>query len=225
MQAMSTAPHAEIEVAGELLWLLPDRAVYWPAKRTLLVADPHFDKAATFRLSGIPAPKGTTALALSRLDAMIGSCTPARIVFLGDFLHARRGRSSEVLSGLRLWRDRHSDLEMLLVRGSHDLRAGDPPPEVGITGVHGPLREEPFALVHHPMTVDGAYVLAGHVHPCITLRGKGRQHERLACFWMGWGVGVLPAFGEFTGCSPIRPVEGDRVYVVAEGAVVEAGDR
>jgi metallophosphoesterase superfamily enzyme len=94
---------------------------------------------------------------------------------------------------------------------------------VGITSVDGPRREGPFAFAHHPVQVEGAYVLAGHLHPCITLRGKGRQHERLPCFWMGWGVGVLPAFGEFTGCSPVRPVEGDRVYVMADGEVVEVG--
>jgi hypothetical protein len=38
-------------VAGEKLGLFAERAIYWPARSTLLVADPHFGKAATFRRS------------------------------------------------------------------------------------------------------------------------------------------------------------------------------
>ena len=31
--------HCEIELCGERLWLLADRALYWPARKTLLLAD------------------------------------------------------------------------------------------------------------------------------------------------------------------------------------------
>jgi len=34
-------------------------------------------------------------------------------------------------------------------------------------------------------------------------------------------VGVLPAFGSFTGMHPIRPAQGDRVFAVADDKVVE----
>jgi metallophosphoesterase superfamily enzyme len=68
--------------------------------------------------------------------------------------------------------------------------------------------------------VDGAYVLAGHVHPCAVLVGRGRQRERLPCFWLGERTGVLPAFGEFTGCAEVTPSEGDAVWVVAGDEVM-----
>jgi hypothetical protein len=71
-----------------------------------------------------------------------------------------------------------------------------------------------------PRAVPGAYVLAGHWHPCVRVEGRALDRLRLPCFWFGEAVGVLPAFGEFTGMHPIRRTEGDRVYAVAEGQVV-----
>src|SRR5262249_50769057 len=45
---------AIVEIAGERVTLLAERAAYWQRTRTLLVADTHFGKAATFRAAGIP---------------------------------------------------------------------------------------------------------------------------------------------------------------------------
>jgi len=42
---------AVADVAGERLVLLAERAAYWERARTLLVADPHFGKAAAFLAS------------------------------------------------------------------------------------------------------------------------------------------------------------------------------
>ena len=187
-------------VAGEELELCKERAVWWPRRKTLLVADPHFGKAASFRALGVFVPKGTTQDGLTRLNALIARLTPERIVFLGDFLHAKEGRTAETFDALRTWRASHASIEMLLVRGNHDRHAGDPPLEVGIVSINGPLADRPFAFAHNPQGVRDAYVLAGHMHPCAVLIGPGRQRERLPCFWFGREVGVLPAFGEFTGC-------------------------
>jgi hypothetical protein len=45
------------------------------------------------------------------------------------------------------------------------------------------------------------------------------DHLRLACFWLGDAVGVLPAFGAFTGMHPIVAGANDRVFPIADGAV------
>lgn len=214
---------ALVTVAGEELALCPERAMYWRRRGKLFVADPHFGKAASFRALGVPVPRGTTGDATARLDALIARLTPARIDFLGDFLHSREGRNAETFAALAAWRATHAAIEMRIVRGNHDRRAGDPPAEVGITCVDGPVLESPFALAHHPVGVAGAYVLAGHVHPCAVLVGPGRQRERLPCFWIGADVAVLPAFGEFTGCAEVAPSEGDQVWVVAGDRVVRVG--
>lgn len=211
----------QITLATQALELLPEKAAYWITRRTLLIADPHFGKAATFRFSGLFVPRGTTRGALRRVDIALERTGAARLVFLGDFLHARQGRSQQVLDDLRVWRATHPRLEVVLVRGNHDTRAGDPPEDAGLTVVDGPWDDGPFAFAHHPVAMAGRYVLAGHLHPCISLRGQGRQHEQLPCFWFGREVGVLPAFGEFTGCAKVQPEGGDRVFVVGDGEVIE----
>lgn len=216
---------ATITVAGEALELCAERAAYWPRRRMLLVADPHFGKAASFRALGVRVPRGTTQDALARLDALVARLTPVRIEFLGDFLHAREGRNAETFDALTAWRYRHAGIAMRLVRGNHDRRAGDPPGEVGIECVDGPALEPPFALAHHPTTRDDAYVIAGHVHPCAVLVGPARQRERLPCFWLGREAAVLPAFGDFTGCAEVRPDDGDEVWVVAGNEVARVAGR
>ena len=210
---------AHCTVRGEALVLLPERAVWWERTRTLLIADPHFGKAATFRSAGVPVPGGTTAGTLARIDATIARTDPARLVFLGDFLHAREGKSLAVVNALGAWRESHASLDVVLVRGNHDRRAGDPPAELRIRCVDAPLVETPFAFVHHPVAVPGAYALAGHLHPSATMIGRGRQRDRLPCFWFGAELAVLPAFGEFTGLASIEPVAGDRVFVIAGDVV------
>ena len=47
---------ALVTIAGERLQLLPQRALLWPARALLMVADAHFGKAARFRTLGVPVP-------------------------------------------------------------------------------------------------------------------------------------------------------------------------
>jgi len=211
---------AIVDVAGERLVLLAERAAYWERARTLLVADPHFGKAAAFRAAGVPVPRGTTTGSLERLDSSLGHTGATRIVFLGDFLHAREGREAETTRVVGEWRSRNAAVEMLLVRGNHDVRAGDPGPEIDIRCVDGPVTEPPFVFTHKPAVSDAGYVICGHVHPGVRLTGPGRERTRLPCFWLQPKTAVLPAFGEFTGLADIPVEPGDRVWVVADRSVL-----
>ncbi len=215
-----TSGDAVVDVAGEQLLLLGERAAYWERTATLFVADPHFGKAAAFRAAGVLVPRGTTAETLARLDAALARTGARRVVFLGDFLHAREGRSPETLRTINAWRAGRASVDMLLVRGNHDARAGDPPRELDVRCVNAPVIEAPFVFAHHPRSSDGGYVLAGHVHPGVRLAGAAREHSRLPCFWLGAEVAVLPAFGEFTGLADVSPAPGDRVFVVADREVI-----
>ncbi|HUF30724.1 MAG TPA: ligase-associated DNA damage response endonuclease PdeM [Gemmatimonadaceae bacterium] len=211
----------DAEVAGEVLTLLPERAAYWPRRRTLLVADPHWGKAASFRAGAIPVPRGTTTGGLDRLGAMVSQTGATRVVFLGDFLHAREGRAPETTRALATWRQAHSGLELVLVPGNHDRRAGLPDASLGVICLEAPMLDGPFVLAHHPVPSDLGYTLAGHLHPGVSLTGRGRLRERLPCFWFARDYGVLPAFGEFTGLAGVRPEAGDRVMAIAGSQVLE----
>jgi DNA ligase-associated metallophosphoesterase len=215
------ARDATVELEGEVLALLPERALFWPRRRMLVVADVHLGKAATFRAAGIPIPHGSTGEDLARLDRALARTGAIALAFLGDLFHARVGREApRTLAQVGGWRARWPDLDVLLVRGNHDLGAGDPPAELGFRCVNEPFDVAPFSLRHHPEPAD-AYVLAGHVHPAVRLEGRGGVRERLPAFVLGRRIGLLPAFGGFTGGGDVRPGPGDRIFVVAEDEVLE----
>ncbi|HET9821259.1 MAG TPA: ligase-associated DNA damage response endonuclease PdeM [Burkholderiaceae bacterium] len=213
---------SRVEVGGAVLHLLPEKAAWWPDAATLLVADAHLGKAATFRRLGVPVPEATTAGTLDALDAVLARHAVRRIVFLGDLLHSRHAHSRSTLQTFADWRAQRPALELVLVRGNHDDRAGDPPADWGVRCVDEPFvaaEAAGLALCHHPEPRPGLYVVGGHLHPCVHL-GRGFERLRLPCFHFGPAVGVLPAFGTFTGMHPIQRQAGDRVFAVAEERVV-----
>jgi DNA ligase-associated metallophosphoesterase len=208
-----------LQVGGSTLQLLPQRAACLPEHRTLLVADAHIGKAVSFRRLGVPVPGGTTTETLDRLSAAVALSGAQRVVFLGDLLHSARSRAPATWAAVTQWRAQHAGLRLTLVRGNHDSHAGDPPPEWKVECLDGPLHLDGLALAHHPDPVPGAYVLAGHVHPAAVLGGRAQQRLRLPCFHFGPQVGVLPAFGAFTGMHVLPRGPGDRVFVVADDTV------
>ncbi|NVZ98164.1 ligase-associated DNA damage response endonuclease PdeM [Pseudomonas sp. D6002] len=211
--------HYPIHLAEEALWLLADKAVYWPARKCLLIADAHFGKASAYRSLGQPVPQGTTTANLQRLDRLLAAFPGAQVIFLGDFLHGPGSHASGTLNALRAWRERHAGVALTLIRGNHDKRAGDPPGDLNIEVVTEPLLMGPFALQHEPAPHASHHVLAGHVHPVYRLRGKGRQSLRLPCFLIGNQVSLLPAFGAFTGGYSVTQEEGGRIFVIGDQEV------
>lgn len=207
-------------IADKELWLLPDRAIYWPSEKTLLVADIHIGKAASFRAGGIPIPHGTTQETLTRLSRCISIYETTHIVFLGDFLHSAKSRAKNTFETVEKWRDEYHSIKLTLIRGNHDRHAGDPPANWNIDCVTEPYILGPFALCHHPQSAVAEYVLAGHLHPAVSLREYGGKRLTLRCFWFGEKVGVLPSFGEFTGSYIISPERQDKIFVVAGDTVV-----
>ena len=208
-----------VRLAGEELWLLPEKALYWPAQQALLIADVHFGKAAAYRSLGQPVPRGTTAQNIAVLDDLLATLPCRQLIFLGDFLHGPGSHAAATLKALAEWRDRHDNLPMTLIRGNHDKRAGDPPLSLNIRVVPEPLLLGPFALQHEPDPHPDRHVLAGHVHPVYRLNGKGRQSLRLACFRLGEHMSLLPAFGAFTGGYQVGPDEGGRIFVIGDNEI------
>jgi len=207
-----------VEAGGEALWLLPQKAVYWPREKLLAIADIHFGKAAAFRSFGIPVPRGTTTENLDALDALIDATGANHVLFLGDFLHARAAHAAGTQAALLAWRRRRCDLVLTLVRGNHDKHAGDPADVLGIDLVDEPYTVGALSFCHHPDLAAPGYVLAGHVHPVYVLATRF-DALRLPCFVLGSRRMILPSFGSFTGGHTIRPEEGDRIFVTSGEAV------
>ncbi len=214
-----------LELAGEAVQLLGERALWWPAAATLVAADLHWGKGATFRAAGIPIPGGSTADDLARLDRALDRTGARRLLVLGDLFHAKAGRiDTRTLAQLRAWRAQRADVEIVLVRGNHDRHAGDPPADLRINCTDAPAFVPPWVLRHEPAPDAGGFVLAGHVHPAVSVRGAGGFRDRLPCFVVGRRIAVLPAFGSFTGGAETDPAPGDRLFAVAGDEVVPLGD-
>ena len=86
--------------AGADWQLLPDRALFAEDSATLIVADAHFGKAATFRARGVPVPHGTTACNLDRLTALVQATRARAVVFLGDLFHAREAHARDTIAAM-----------------------------------------------------------------------------------------------------------------------------
>jgi DNA ligase-associated metallophosphoesterase len=207
------------DAGGTPAWLLPQRGVWLPAYRALVVADVHLGKAASFRALGVPVPGGTTDATLARLGALVDALAPAMLIVLGDLLHGPVAQRAAAVDALARWRARRAGVDVVLVRGNHDGRAGDPPPRCGVRALDAPFALGSLRLCHEPD--DGparradpqrAHVFCGHVHPVYRLRGRA-DALRLPAFWLRRACTVLPAFGDFTGGWAVTPLRGESVLI------------
>lgn len=211
----------EIELAGVALTALPEQALYAAGEATLFVADVHIGKTDAFRAGGVPLPDGAGANDLARLDSLLDRLAVRRLIVLGDLIHCSTGMTEAAVTSFAAWRARRPELALILVRGNHDRRVARLPDEWGVQSVEEPFVWNGFDLRHHPTGENGVPQLAGHVHPTARLFGLGGQSVRLPCFWLRGQRLILPAFTEFSAGARIEPADGDRVFVIADGEVIE----
>lgn len=184
---------------GEQLVLLPDRAVWLPAHRTLLLADVHLGKPASFRALGVPVPETVTGRDLDRISHLLQTTAATRLVVLGDLVHDQTAMLDRTCHAVRQWRASVPLVEIDLIPGNHDRKASSCE-RLGVR-VLGPWeRLGGLVLTHEPPRTEGPATLCGHLHPVVPIGLPGsRSRTRAACFCFGSGTGILPAFGTFTG--------------------------
>jgi uncharacterized protein len=219
---MNSASIATLEVGGQALMLLPEKAVFLPDSDTLIVADVQLGKPSPFLQ---PAVAGTHNSApdatLSELTRLIQKLSVRHLVFLGHFL---RGDMEPSLSvELQRWRELHHLLELTVVNEPNDV-AVNLTLDLAVQTRTEPLLCQGLVLRHQPELGDLGFVLAGSTYPCVNIGGiGGRTHDwlRLPCFWFAQRLGVLPTFGALSGMETIRAKRGDRVFAVAVDRVFE----
>jgi DNA ligase-associated metallophosphoesterase len=197
-----------------------------PASRTLLVADLHLGKAATFRRAGIPVPEGSSQRDLERLGQLVQAHEVRRLVVLGDLFHARSGCTPQVFAEFAALRSRMPDTSVVLVLGNHDRAVGRLPDTLGLDACIPCLDEPPFHFVHEPATGVAAsdrdmFTVAGHLHPTVTIRSPSGDRLADRCFVAEPSLLVLPAFGSFTGGHRIDPAESMRLWIARDDGVVD----
>lgn len=206
--------------------LLPGRAALLPASATLLVADLHLGKAATFRKAGIPVPEGSAQRDLARLADLVTRHAVRRLLILGDLFHARSGCTEQVQTEFSATRARLAETEVILVLGNHDRPLGLLPASLGIDAVVPAVDEPPFRFVHEPatpITTAGRdlFTIGGHLHPTVSIRSPSGDRLADRCFVADPATLVLPAFGSFTGGHRITPTAATRVWLARDDGIAE----
>lgn len=221
MSDSAPTPVLTLPVAGTELVARGDRTLFWPDRKTLFAADVHLGKDAAFRAQAVPVPLGSTRSDLRRLSHALAETGAERLVVLGDLFHAASGMTTDTIDAVVEWREKHRSLTILLVRGNHDRNAGPLPARLDLIEREAPVGIDPFAYCHRPGTSGQGYVLCGHIHPAVKLRGPGGEQMRLPCFHRRSDSLILPAFGEFTGSHTVTPRPNETVYAVVDGDVVD----
>ena len=185
----------ELMIAGERMCLLADRALYWPARRRLLIADLHLGKGNVLRAAGIPVPSGGTGHDLARLATLLETTGAGQLWVLGDFLHGPRQPRVEAL--WRAFLAAHPECSCSVIAGNHDRALV--PDAAGVVHLPDDVADGPFRFRHMPLDApdpEGAHVICGHVHPVVRLPGLPGRYPALA---LDPHQSILPAFSAFTG--------------------------
>jgi DNA ligase-associated metallophosphoesterase len=212
----------DITCREEQIILLPQRALFWPRRRTLIISDLHLGKGGVFRRAGLAVPTGSSQHDLTRLRELIACHQAERLVILGDFFHGLPRHDEPSWQAFWNFRRNHSALQMIVVPGNHDrsVRRLELDDALALQWFDEGLEDSPFLFRHKPGSDARGYVLAGHLHPVVTLTGSGMERLRVAVFWFRDQYAVMPAFGSFTGGLSIKPSSQDTLYGIGPNAVV-----
>lgn len=208
------------QLAGAEVVLHGDCALFYPAESTLLVADTHFGKAALMRRRGLAVPSGQSRDDLQRLTHLLEEFSPQRLIVLGDFFHHRPMPGEPFLELFPGWLAEHRAVSVEAVVGNHDRHAAGL--EFGLQW-HDYLDLGPFRLRHEPEPVPGRHVLAGHLHPVLTLQ-VAADRLRAPVFWFRERVSVLPSFGALTGGWDLPRQPAGQTVLVVEGQLFQGPD-
>lgn len=218
---MITGGGKPFNLLNQDLLLLPQRAIYWKQENALIAADVHLGKVGHFRKAGIAVPRDMEQNELAVLSDLIFEHKPEMLILLGDFFHSDMNADWDWFI---LWRSQFPKLEIILIRGNHDIIDDSHYFDLNIQ-LHEHLLIGPFLMLHHPLTdsklkdAEG-YVFCGHIHPGVRLIGRGRQAITLPCFAFGAKQVVLPSFGKFTGRVAIHSSKSDRIFAIAKDKVL-----
>ncbi len=210
----------KINVAGEDLLLLPERAFFWPAKRTLGLADVHLGKAHSLQRLGIPIPAQAHRDDLDQIGELIDRLKPSNVVILGDFIHRKDSWSDSLIKMIDAFFAKFSDIRWSLVIGNHE-RGSKP----YLTSLPFQIFEEslqigPLTMAHGHQDSGAGFAIVGHVHPAVSLR-SGPTRLRLPCFVLDDKRLLLPSFGSLTGGFELEVTRDQRIFAVTPHEVFE----
>ncbi|MFZ2030733.1 MAG: ligase-associated DNA damage response endonuclease PdeM [Vitreimonas sp.] len=186
--------HVQARLAHETVTATPEGALWIAAAKTLIVSDLHLEKGSSFARNGQMLPPYDTHATLSRVAAVMDQLAPEIVVSLGDSFHDGGGPARMHECDRALLQSLIGRCDWIWVEGNHDGRSAET--------IGGVVRESlligALSLVHKPSKRAAPGEIAGHLHPCAKVTGRGRVVRR-RCFATDGSRLVMPAFGAFTG--------------------------
>jgi len=202
------------------LMALPQGALFWPARRALIVADLHLEKASWFARLGQMLPPYDSLATLADLAALVAGTAAREIWCLGDSFHDRHGCDRLPATARAILLELTGRTRWTWITGNHDPAFADP--------CGGELREEAevdgLVLRHEAEPHEPRPELSGHFHPKLRITQRGRQVSR-RCFVATERKLILPAFGALTGGLDASHPEIIRAVGASAEALVPVADR
>jgi uncharacterized protein len=181
-----------LRFGGENFQPLPSGALYWPAERTLLVADLHLEKLSSFAARGQLLPPYDTGLTLARLAGDLLRTSAETVIALGDSFHRDNGTQSLLPADRAALMALTARARWIWLAGNHDPAPHALGGECRQYLAFGDLR-----FAHEPRHGEIG-LIAGHLHPAARVYLNGRSVRR-PCFAHDHRLMLLPAYGASTG--------------------------
>ena len=179
----------------------PSGALWWPAERSLIVADLHFEKGSAYasrRFSQFLPPYDTRAT-LAKLQQLLRLYSPRRLICLGDSFHDEQGPARLADDDMAKLRQLASLTDWLWLHGNHDPKLpGWVPGQQASDLIEGGL-----ILRHEPAAAPVAGEVFGHFHPKASVEVRGKRLTR-RCFVTDGARLAMPAFGAYAGGLDVR---------------------
>lgn len=188
-----------VEVAGQAVVLRASGALLLEDAATLVVADVHFEKGSAYARRGQMLPPFDTREALRRLQAEAVATGASTIIFLGDAFHDGEAESRLAADDREILMALGRGRSLVWIVGNHDAEG----PKALPGDVIADLAYGSLILRHQPVAGPAPGEVAGHLHPCARVVGRGGSVRR-RCFVTDGERLIMPAFGAYAGGLNIR---------------------
>lgn len=196
-----------ITLGDQTLFAHAAGVLYWQDQETLIVSDLHLEKGSSFATKQVFLPPYDTAVTLDQLSRLIKAFEPKRVIALGDSFHDGDGPDRPSMKDQLVLTTLVTGTEWIWISGNHDP---DLPDHLG-----GRVTDETtisgITFRHEPTESPNNTEIAGHLHPCARVRGRGRT-IRSRCFVASRSRLIMPAFGAFTGGLNVRDAAFDGLF-------------
>jgi DNA ligase-associated metallophosphoesterase len=210
---MNAAP---IHRAGDRFMLDPAGVVFWPSRRTLIVADLHLEKASSRAVRGTLVPPYDTRVTLDRLGLLLRRYAPETVIALGDSFHDEGGPERLAPEDSARLARMGAAHRFVWIAGNHDEALCGP----------DEVRDGDCVFRHQAGPVaPGMIEFSGHFHPKARIATRAAAVGR-PCFVTDQHRVLLPSFGAYTGgldvsAAPIRALfpRGGQVFLLSRERV------